>query len=291
MGKIFKILISFAVAIACIFAMTSVVFAAPSSVNIKKRGSIYISANDPYTNNPLDGGSFAIHKVASLTQTGDGYAFLPTGEFALGGFELSDFSSPSLVLDVSDYIFSNDISPMDVVKLKRGYAKFPNLACGLYIIEQFDVIPGYYPINSFLVSIPMLIGNEYVYDINATPKIEQFEPENPNHRPPGGNFDTDHPGDEPPDDFPYDNPDNPSDNIKPGDDFHYDDETPPDVELINPVEANTVDFEKADIALKLFSADYSPAMKISLVVLGIVAVILILILIFDKKSKEDKTTE
>lgn len=291
MGKILKGLISFAAAVACIFTMTTAVFAASSTVNLNKKGSIYISANDPFFNRPLDGGSFAIYKVATLIKDADGYDFVLTNDFAPGDFNLYNFSSPSLVFDVSDYIFNEGIAPLDIVTLKRGVAKFPNLPCGLYIIEQYEPIPGYFPINSFLVSIPMLIGDGYVYDINATPKIEKFEPENPNHTPPGGNFDTDHPDDEPPDDFPPDNPDNPSDSLKPGDDGYYDTETPPDVDTVNPVEANTVDFEKADLALKLFSADYSPAMKISLIVLGVIAVILIFILIFDKKSKEDRTTE
>lgn len=291
MKKYVKRIAALAMALGLIFSMTLFAFAANASVNLNKKGSIFISAHDPDTDKPLHGGSFAIYKVADFKLIGDKYVFVPTAEFAPGGFDLSKYSSPSLAVDISEYIFENWISPQKTSKLSWGTASFTKLDCGLYMIEQVDDISGYFPINSFLVSLPMLIGDEYVYDINASPKMESLSPTNPGYRPPGNNYDTDNPNDRPPDDVPPEDPDNPPGINRPHDDPDYDEETPPDVVFVDPDEANIVDFEKADITLRLFSADYSPAMKISLAVLGVVALILIGILVYDKKAREKEKAE
>lgn len=291
--KHFKKMIVFATALVCVLSMTLSVAAANKTINLNKKGTVFVSLFDPETNEPLNDGELSIYKVADLRNINGEYVFVPTAKFEAGQFDLTDISLPSLAEAISDYVFEMGTTPRRTVSINRGVATFGNLECGLYLIEQSEDTLDYYPINSFLVSLPMLIGDEYVYDINATPKVERATPWTPVVKPPEGPFDTDEPN-TPPGDYPpnYQPPgDNPPGGVNPGNDTYYDEETPPDVILRDPDEANLVDFEKADITLKLFSADYSPAMKISLLVLGVIALILICILIFDKKSSEKKKTE
>ncbi len=56
--------------------------------------------------------------------------------------------------------------------------KFENLQTGLYLLVQATPAPGYYPVAPFLVSVPGMEGKEYIYDVNASPKLE-LEPSTP----------------------------------------------------------------------------------------------------------------
>lgn len=291
--KRFRRIAYLTVAIIYILSMTVSAYAANNDINLNKKGSVFISLYDPDTNKPLNGGTLSIYKVADIELVGGEYVFVVTSSFDSGNFSLKDISSPSLADKIYDYIIDWYIRPKKKAKIKNGVATFSNLECGLYLVEQSEDTDGYYPINSFLVSLPMLIGGKYIYDINATPKVEKLSPWRPNTRPPNGTFDTEDPDPPPEYDPPGKDPegDNPPGGINPGDDIYYDDETPPDIILETPEESNLVDFEKANITLKLFSADYSPAMKISLAILGVMALILIAILVYDKRSGEKKKVE
>lgn len=278
------------IALAVLLAFTMTVSAVAADINLNKKGELYVSLSDPESKMPLDGCEIGIYKIADLRLINGEYYYIATDEYAAGDFDFSDISAPSLAEKVYDYIIDCDIYSEKTRRAVNGVASFANLECGLYLVENIQAVDGYMPFNSFLVSMPMMIGGKYIYDINATPKIEIDPQTNPGVRPPNDHYETDDP-DNPPPHYPSpDGPegDEPPGGVKPGEDFEYDEDTPPDVVLDTPEESNLVDFEKADITLKLFSADYSPAMKISLVVIGFIALILILILIFDKKSDGKK---
>lgn len=55
-----------------------------------------------------------------------------------------------------------------------GVALFLNLEPGNYLLVQEKAAVGYYPIKSFCISLPMHIGENPIYDIEATPKLEKL---------------------------------------------------------------------------------------------------------------------
>ena len=80
----------------------------------------------------------------------------------------------------------------------NGSVKFTDLPLGVYLIQNYPVTKKKEELKPFLVTVPRLLNNEYVYDVDASAK-----PEAPDV--PGGN-ETEKP----------DNPDKPDNPGKPG---------------------------------------------------------------------------
>jgi len=62
---------------------------------------------------------------------------------------------------------------------EKGYADFAKLPQGLYLVVQTKASHGYEAIKPFLVSIPMPDGDNWIYDVDATPKVGATIPETP----------------------------------------------------------------------------------------------------------------
>lgn len=79
--------------------------------------------------------------------------------------------------------YKNDRNKYDfeevTVEIKDGKAKFSKLDTGLYLVFQETPSTGYYPISSFLVSVPYWDGTKYCYDVdlNAKTALGEIHPE------------------------------------------------------------------------------------------------------------------
>ena len=62
---------------------------------------------------------------------------------------------------------------------EEGYADITKLPQGLYLVVQTEASHGYEAIKPFLVSIPLRDGNNWIYDVDATPKVCATIPETP----------------------------------------------------------------------------------------------------------------
>lgn len=55
-----------------------------------------------------------------------------------------------------------------------GAVSFQNLSIGHYLLVQEQVPAGFEPMRSFCVSIPMRVGDQMLYHIEAAPKLERI---------------------------------------------------------------------------------------------------------------------
>ena len=62
---------------------------------------------------------------------------------------------------------------------EEGYANITKLPQGLYLVVQTEASHGYEAIKPFLVSIPLRDGDNWIYDVDATPKVGATIPETP----------------------------------------------------------------------------------------------------------------
>lgn len=62
---------------------------------------------------------------------------------------------------------------------EEGYANITKLPQGLYLVVQTEASHGYEAIKPFLVSIPLPDGDNWIYDVDATPKVGATIPETP----------------------------------------------------------------------------------------------------------------
>lgn len=139
-------------------------------LDLTRKSSITIDLRDPQTGAALSGGWLYIYRVADVDLSTD-EGFKPVERFDKG-FDFSDIRSRDLVRAIYNYIRDNSYKCDAYADIAAGRAAFSDLTPGLYVILQAGAIPGYYPMNPFLVSIPMRFNGEYIYDINATPKME-----------------------------------------------------------------------------------------------------------------------
>lgn len=202
MNKIKRLICAMLALALCMLTSLSV-FA--DSVDLTQKSSITIDLRDPQTGAALSGGWLYLYRVADVSLSGGSYVFNPVERFDKG-FDFSNIKSRDLVRTVYNYIRDNSYKCDLYAAIAGGSVRFSDLTPGLYIVIQAGQINGYYPMNPFMVSIPMEFNGKYIYDINATPKMELNKLPTP---PPPTNPDPD-PEPDDPDNIPELPPEDPS---------------------------------------------------------------------------------
>ena len=121
-----------------------------------------------YEGEPVAGGSFMLHKVASIV---DG-TFRLDQKFLGSGVKLEDVQSPSVAQALADYAEKSGYIGVEKQIDADGSVVFPDLETGLYLVAQEEAPSGYYPVCPFLISIPNVVDGKYDYSVDASPKVD-----------------------------------------------------------------------------------------------------------------------
>lgn len=189
-----------------------------AAIDVERCGSITFYINDPETDAPINSGTFAIYRLAGLTDKNGGYEFELTRDFAAGQFDLTNTASARFAISAADYVNRNNPPFYAVSGLQGGVLKFENLPAGLYLAVNTVAPIGYYQMNPFAFSIPTVEDGKLIYDVVAEPKPEPMKPQ----------FWTPPPPPPPPPEYPPDEPDIPDDPDDPDDPDKPDDPDDPD---------------------------------------------------------------
>ena len=87
---------------------------------------------------------------------------------------MSNLNKDNLQEEIEKCI-TEEISNKKAITDKNGIVKFENLDLGLYLVKETNQVEGYSNIDSFLVNIPIVEENKYIYDIKANPKTEIYQ--------------------------------------------------------------------------------------------------------------------
>lgn len=164
--KIFPLLLT--AALLCMMGMTAM--AAQEMPDLSKTGSISVTMQDSDSKKTVSGGTLTLYKVGDV-QVYNGFSFVLTDEFSGSRLDLDDVESADLAEKLADYAESAGLQGTAVTVGENGVAAFPDLELGLYLIVQTEAADGYYAVSPYLVSVPKLGENGYVYDVDATPKM------------------------------------------------------------------------------------------------------------------------
>lgn len=135
-----------------------------------RTGSVSVTLIDPDGTTLITGAELALYRVATVTLSASRkLSYLYTDTFADCGFPLYD---PALTAKLDRYVKENTLPAQHQVTDDRGTAAFTDLPMGLYFVEQTNSLPGYAPCSSFLVMVPFQDGDNFVYEVNATPKTD-----------------------------------------------------------------------------------------------------------------------
>ena len=145
--------------------------AAAEELDLDRTGSI--SFDMTFQHEPVPGGSLTLYRVAEVglvNETDYGYILLEP--FAASGVSLEDLSAAETAAALAVFAADNGIEGVKNQIDEKGHISFPGLALGLYLLVQEDAAPGYEAARPFLVTVPGQENGAYVYDVNASPKLQ-----------------------------------------------------------------------------------------------------------------------
>ena len=159
--------------------------------DLNREGSIRVTMRCEGKSVP--GGTLTLYRVGDVQEEDGNFSFRLSEDFAGSEASLERLNA-ALAEALMTYARNEDPEGTTADIDREGRVEFPGLKAGLYLLVQEEAASGYFRADPFLVSIPMTEDGKYVYDVDASPKVEVVEkpdpPDRPPHEPP--------PPDEPP---------------------------------------------------------------------------------------------
>ena len=164
--------ITYLLTIVILLMSTTKVFANTNNhiVDFEKKGSINITLNDSTNNSVVTGANIKIYKLAdAYSDNNNNLAFLYHNDLeeCINNIEKEILNEETLKC-----IYNSNVITENKDTNNLGYTNFDNLQLGLYLIEQTNKVEGYSKIDPFLIYIPQVENNNWIYDIKATPKTD-----------------------------------------------------------------------------------------------------------------------
>lgn len=155
------------IVVLCAMSMTALAHDVPDT---SKKGSVHITMR--LGENAVPGGSITLYRVGAVAEDDGNYSFVLTGEFADCGISLDDIQSARLAKDLAAHAKGHALVGATQKIDGNGSVSFRDLEPGLYLFVQSKAPEGYHKADPFLVSVPMMEDGSYVYDVDASPKVE-----------------------------------------------------------------------------------------------------------------------
>ena len=167
--------------------------------DMTKKGSIHLTMQ--LDKEAVTGGTFTLYRAGVVDEDNGNYSFVPEEAFRNWGDSFGDGNSFG---EADSFGKGNPLGEADSVRLAEslaGYVRkqgmtgtireigqdgtvsFADLELGLYLLVQDVAAKGYNKAAPFLVSVPMTENGSYIYDVDASPKVEltkaSVKPEQP----------------------------------------------------------------------------------------------------------------
>ena len=145
-----------------------------SAVSLNQKGSISLTVLDKDSKEPMSGAVFRVYQIASAYEENGGISYVYTDEFKSNGMEMGNFSDAYLPVHLAVYAAANNIAYTEKATDSKGKVVFDNLNCGAYLVVPTKAENGYLNPSPFIAVVPMKdeAQNKWIYNIDATPKIE-----------------------------------------------------------------------------------------------------------------------
>lgn len=148
-------------------------FAAFPKVDHSRKGSISVVMHDSEKDVAVPGGTLTLYQVADIEKNDDNNdVFVLNQTFAESQVPLDNLDSIVLIDELERYVAQKQLGGIVRQIDTNGKVVFEDLPLGLYLIIQETPADGYNKVKSFLVSVPQMLSDEYVYDVDASPKVE-----------------------------------------------------------------------------------------------------------------------
>ena len=154
-----------------LFSVDNIYALSSNVVDFNHKGSIQITLYEKKDNEKIEGAELTIYKVADAREKDHNLVFEYVKELEGCPVSLEDLESATVSSEIEKCIPS-DMTGIVKVTDSDGSVKYEDLDLGLYLVKQTNKVEGFSKIDSFLVMIPKVIDNKWVYDVEATPKTD-----------------------------------------------------------------------------------------------------------------------
>ncbi len=171
MSKLFRTMGGFLLTLALLLSMSTAAFAY-TDIDTEKTGSITVSP----ANGQSIGTELTVYQVADAEVDDADQIYVLTEDFAGSGADLTNLDDTGALAEkLAAYAEKNGLSGTVKTVETDGSVTFAKLPLGLYLVIQTVIRPGETIVNPFLVSVPALEGESWIYDVDASPKAETYE--------------------------------------------------------------------------------------------------------------------
>lgn len=142
-----------------------------NTIDFNSKGSIEITLNEKTDNEKIEGAEILLYKVADAKSENHNLMFEYIEGLKSCNASLNDLETKSKSEEIEKCINENIKSLKQITDI-NGIVKYNDLDLGLYLVKQNNIVEGFSKIDSFLVMIPKIANNKWIYDIKSTPKTD-----------------------------------------------------------------------------------------------------------------------
>ena len=158
----------------------SVTAAAHDVPDLTKTGSVTVTMRRGETAVP--GGTLSLIPVGEIAEENGDYSFVPLEAYAEAAGDFDDLTDPTLAEQLAG--IAREQKGVTLTVGQDGKVVFGNVEPGLYLVLQKQAAEGWNCASPFLISVPNMQDGIYVYDVEASPKVELTPaPETPTEKP------------------------------------------------------------------------------------------------------------
>ena len=161
-------IISLCVAALLILTCSFTVFA--QDFDPEKTGFVSVTLTEQYDEEPIVGAELSLYYIATVVMDADGKLIYDyTKDFKQFNTAIDD---ASLATKLDAFVSQHNVPSIKITTNAEGTALCDEIPLGLYFVKQTGVVEGFAPCTSFVVTVPGMNADGYVYEVNASPKTE-----------------------------------------------------------------------------------------------------------------------
>jgi len=138
--------------------------------DLTRTGSVSVTLT--HKGEPVTGGSFTLYRVADIAENDGNFFFRLVPALEGYGISLENLNDSRLAQRIADAAEDEGLQGDTLAVEVTGNVTFENLTLGLYLLVQEKACPGYNAVEPFLVAVPNRDKDAYLYDVDASPKVE-----------------------------------------------------------------------------------------------------------------------
>lgn len=147
--------------------------------DLTRQGSITVTMK--YGETAIAGGEMTLYRIGDIHEDNGDYSFRLMQDYEPSGATLEDVQSAETAKRLADFAAERKISGKTEKIGAAGAVLYADLKPGLYLLVQRKAAQGFEPAAPFLVSLPMLMEGNYIYQVDAGPKVSPMPTEKPDN--------------------------------------------------------------------------------------------------------------